>query len=72
MSDSESENNSNLSDLEEEDAISVEENGSEADDTKELKGILNDVEETEVQWSDLVRMNLSTCFDKFSRTAFRD
>lgn len=62
MSDSESENNSNLSELEEEDAVSVEDKGSEEDETKELKGILNDVEETDVQWSDLVKIILSTCF----------
>jgi hypothetical protein len=56
MSDSEdSENNSNLSELEEEDAVSVEDNGSEGGDTKELKGICNDVEETDAKWSDLVK-----------------
>lgn len=50
MSDSSDEN---LSDLEEQD---VKDSGSDGDDEEkvELKGILNDVEETEVSWKDLV------------------
>lgn len=52
MSDSESEEN--LSELEEEQAANG--GGSEDEDTEkpELKGILDDVEETEVSWKDLV------------------
>lgn len=53
MSDSESD--SNLSDLDQKVAgnlsVQVDENGKES---KELKGILNDVEETSVSWKDLV------------------
>jgi len=45
MSDSDSEN---LSDLEQEEAVSIEE------DIKELSGELNDIEESDVKWSDLV------------------
>jgi hypothetical protein len=52
MSDSESEGN--ISDLE----AQQEENGSDSDgeetEKPELKGILDDVEETEVSWKDLV------------------
>lgn len=55
MSDSDSEN-SNLSELEEEDAVSVDGNDSEDDDKKELKGTLDDIEETGVNWSDLVKL----------------
>lgn len=62
MSDSESENNSNLSELEEEDAVSVDGNGSEDGDAKELKGILDDVEETDVNWGDLVNLNFKHMF----------
>lgn len=62
MSDSESENNSNLSELEEEDAVSVAGNDSEEGEAKELKGILNEVEETEVKWSDLVKINFEHVF----------
>lgn len=53
MSDSETEN-SNLSDLEEGDAISVDENVEESQNQQELNGVLQDTEETEVKWSDLV------------------
>lgn len=61
MSDSSDEN---LSDLEEEQ--DVKDSGSEGDDEEkvELKGILNDVEETDVSWKDLVsvfRLVESTC-----------
>lgn len=70
MSDSDSEN-SNLSELEEEDAVSVEENGKEEGDTKELNEVLNDVEETEVKWSDLVIKILKhMVFDEISRISF--
>lgn len=51
MSDSSDEN---LSDLEGEQVAEV--SGADEDEEKaELKGILNDVEETEVSWKDLVR-----------------
>jgi hypothetical protein len=51
MSDSESEN---LSDLEEQQDLKSGESGGEGEDKPELKGILDDVEETEVSWKDLV------------------
>ncbi len=50
MSDSDSENNSNLSELEENDAVYEEDSSKEI----ELKGSLKDSEETDVKWSDLV------------------
>lgn len=52
MSDSSDEN---ISDLEEEQAVEGIGSGEEGDEKPELKGILNDVEETEVSWKDLVR-----------------
>lgn len=61
MSDSDSEN-SNLSELEEEDAVCAEDNNSEGEATKELNGELNDIEETETKWSDLVRNNFEHMF----------
>lgn len=51
MSDSE---DSNLSDLEQEDAAVANGSDSDEENKKELKGILNDVTETNVKWSDLV------------------
>lgn len=52
MSDSSDEN---LSDLEEQQADNGSGSEGEDEDTPELKGILDDVEETEVSWKDLVR-----------------
>lgn len=51
MSDS---SDDNLSDLEEQQAVA---SGDDSEDKEqlELKGILNDVEETSVSWKDLVR-----------------
>lgn len=54
MSDSESEEN--LSDLEEQQGASENESDAEEEEKPELKGILNDVEETEVSWKDLVSL----------------
>lgn len=51
MSDS---SDDNLSELEEEHAIEEPGSGTEDDEKPELKGILDDVEETEVSWKDLV------------------
>lgn len=51
MSDSDSEN---LSDLEQEEAVSIDGSDVEKEETKELSGELNDIEETDVKWSDLV------------------
>ena len=60
MSDSDSEN---LSDLEQEEAVSIDGSDVEKEDTKELSGELNDIEETDVKWSDLVSLHFScTCF----------
>lgn len=54
MSDS---SDDNLSDLEQENEVEAG-SGSEQDEEKvELKGILDDVEETEVSWKDLVSFN---------------
>ncbi|XP_070491815.1 ATP-dependent RNA helicase DDX47 [Chironomus tepperi] len=50
MSDSDSEN---LSDLEQEEAVSIDGSDGDEEKTKELGGELNDVEETDVKWSDL-------------------
>lgn len=51
MSDSE---NSNLSELEEEDAVSVEGNDVEGAQEEESNEVLNDDDEEVVSWSDLV------------------
>lgn len=59
MSDSDSEN---LSDLEQEEAVSIDGSDGEKEDVKELSGELNDIEETDVKWSDLVSSKFSTCF----------
>lgn len=59
MSDSDSEN---LSDLEQEEAVSIDGSDGEKEDVKELGGELNDIEETDVKWSDLVSLDFSTCF----------
>ncbi|KAG5683922.1 hypothetical protein PVAND_013180 [Polypedilum vanderplanki] len=50
MSDSE---DSNLSELEQEDAVSAQESNGEENDSKELKGSLKVTEESDVKWSDL-------------------
>jgi hypothetical protein len=53
MSDSESEEN--LSDLEENQAANGSESNGEEAEKPDLKGILDDVEETEISWKDLVK-----------------
>lgn len=61
MSDSSDEN---LSDLEEQQAVDGSRSDKDEAEKPELKGILNDVEETVVSWKDLVSFissNLSTC-----------
>ena len=66
MSDSDSEN---LSDLEQEEAVSIDGSDAEKEDTKELSGELNDIEETDVKWSDLVSLifhaRVFVVFNKF-------
>lgn len=61
MSDSESEN-SNLSELEEEDAVSVEENAVEEEQEDESNEVLNEDDEPVVSWSDLVNCKLKHMF----------
>lgn len=53
MSDSE-DSNANLSELEDETINPAAEGEDNEDEDTQLKGILNDVEETEVSWKDLV------------------
>lgn len=55
MSDSSDEN---LSDLEEQQAVNGSGSGEDEAEKLELKGILNDVEETIVSWKDLVSLYL--------------
>lgn len=55
MSDSSDEN---LSDLEEQQAVNGSGSGEDEAEKPELKGILNDVEETIVSWKDLVSLYL--------------
>lgn len=69
MSDS-SESDANLSDLEDEQAVAAA--GSDADgaDKVELKGILNDVEETPVTWKDLVSFYFQFISTAWSKIVF--
>lgn len=53
MSDSESEN-SNLSELEEEDAVSIEGDNEKDEDKEEANEVLNEIDQTDVKWKDLV------------------
>ena len=46
----------NLTDLEEEQAVTGSGNDSAGEEKPELKGILDDVEETNVTWKDLVSL----------------
>lgn len=66
MSDS---SDDNLSDLEQENGIEARSGSGDDEEKVELKGILDDVEETAVSWKDLVSSNFfcswSTCLMKF-------
>lgn len=57
MSDS---SDDNLSDLEQENDVEAGSGSNEDEEKVELKGILDDVEETAVSWKDLVSLNFSS------------
>lgn len=69
MSDS---SDDNLSDLEQENVVEAGSGSGEDEEKAELKGILDDVEETAVSWKDLVSLNFyissSTCQDNLNTT----
>jgi hypothetical protein len=59
MSDSE---DSNLSELEQEDAVAAQNSDYEDGAATELKGSLKVIEEVDVKWSDLVSLFFAMCF----------